>query len=113
MRVSIARTSARNNTLMRSFFTVDDHGHCLPVRLSPVGCSFQFGRTSTRLPLHIDLGDVCGNGISKLVFAILSAVAENARSGTRAPSLESWRSLDGRTEEGRGRLWSRAETGDA
>jgi putative DNA-invertase from lambdoid prophage Rac len=32
----------------------------------------------------IDLGgDVCGNGISKLVFTILSAVAENERDRIR------------------------------
>src|SRR5262245_26333594 len=29
------------------------HRHCFPVRLSRVGCSFQFGRTSTRLPSHL------------------------------------------------------------
>jgi putative DNA-invertase from lambdoid prophage Rac len=38
-----------------------------------------------RISLHmIDLGgDVCGNGISKLVFTILSAVAENERDRIR------------------------------
>ena len=38
-----------------------------------------------RIALHmIDLGgDVCGNGISKLVFTILSAVAENERDRIR------------------------------
>src|SRR5258705_12648325 len=38
-----------------------------------------------RIGLHmIDLGgDVCGNGISKLVFTILSAVAENERDRIR------------------------------
>jgi putative DNA-invertase from lambdoid prophage Rac len=38
-----------------------------------------------KIGLHmIDLGgDVCGNGISKLVFTILSAVAENVRDGIR------------------------------
>src|SRR5262245_24102856 len=29
-----------------------DRRHCLPVRLLPGGCSFQFGRTSTRLLWH-------------------------------------------------------------
>jgi DNA invertase Pin-like site-specific DNA recombinase len=39
--------------------------------------------------LHmIDLGgDVCGNGISKLVFTILSAVAEIVRDRIRPPRL--------------------------
>jgi putative DNA-invertase from lambdoid prophage Rac len=38
-----------------------------------------------KIGLHmIDLGgDVCGNGISKLVFTILSAVAESVRDGIR------------------------------
>ena len=29
------------------------HHHCFPVRLSDGGCSFQLGRTSTRLPAHL------------------------------------------------------------
>ena len=50
-----------------------------------------------KIGLHlIDLGgDVCGNGISKLVFTILSAVAENARDRIR----ERVRDVAGRTGE--------------
>jgi hypothetical protein len=33
--------------------TTLDHRYCLPVRLSCGGCSFQLGRTSTRLPPHL------------------------------------------------------------
>jgi len=43
----------------------------------------EFKRAGTGLHM-IDLGgDVCGNGISKLVFTILSAVAENERDRIR------------------------------
>jgi DNA invertase Pin-like site-specific DNA recombinase len=42
----------------------------------------------------IDLGgDVCGNGISKLVFTILSAVAENERDRIRERSRDAKRHL--------------------
>jgi DNA invertase Pin-like site-specific DNA recombinase len=48
-----------------------------------LGTLEEFKRAGTGLHM-IDLGgDVCGNGISKLVFTILSAVAENERDRIR------------------------------
>src|SRR5262245_37513450 len=43
----------------------DLYRHCLPVRLSRVGCSFQFGGTSTRLPPYPS-GDAYGVSVRLL-----------------------------------------------
>ena len=45
------------------------HRHTFPVKLSPVGCSFQFGRTSMRRPRaphlpHFTLDWNQGTGVS-------------------------------------------------
>jgi hypothetical protein len=62
-----ATTISNHSVIVSNDITLISHRHCLPVRLSVGGCSFQFGRTSmSRLPhlLHFMRGRNDGTVVS-------------------------------------------------